>query len=287
MEQQPDINRLPTQSYFMEHGFNTVVPPSNTTCSICTSTYIPKDKVIKIISCTHCFFHETCIKLWFYSTHQARGSCPNDRRLLFEPDALTPEQISASTGHFEPLGAQETILRAYIRHIESELAHFKNRLSRADFTEDVLEVWREFTATRRNLQDSVKYVRRELSSYQSLAEGTRWRFRFIVRQVESFLADGRERFLSAARYEIANKAHILKRRLKLIQKSIPDQPSITAEFEQRLEAVPYVTSSTNDDELDQLLRAVERICEDVNDLESSGVFPPTRDMYKSAMMVAL
>jgi hypothetical protein len=53
--------------------------------SICTE--ILDTGVVKIIICGHCY-NLVCVQAWFHSHAARRGSCPNYRRELYEPDKL-------------------------------------------------------------------------------------------------------------------------------------------------------------------------------------------------------
>ncbi|KAF2822297.1 hypothetical protein CC86DRAFT_425925 [Ophiobolus disseminans] len=54
-------------------------------CSVCTESL--NSDVVTILACNHSF-HMTCILQWFQSDPVRRGSCPNCRRELFEPERL-------------------------------------------------------------------------------------------------------------------------------------------------------------------------------------------------------
>lgn len=64
--------------------------PHNTVCSICVEECSPNnnDAVVRGLACQNCYFHTECIKTWFTSTDQKRGTCPNDRRELFNPNPI-------------------------------------------------------------------------------------------------------------------------------------------------------------------------------------------------------
>jgi hypothetical protein len=87
---------LPTQSHFLAHGVQTCtsLPDGHdVTCSICTEECEPEsreasEETVKLTTCRACYFHRDCIISWFTSEHKRRGTCPNDRTELFEPDAL-------------------------------------------------------------------------------------------------------------------------------------------------------------------------------------------------------
>lgn len=85
---------LPSQAEFLQHGILTVSQIPEDRCSVCLMEYTLSDTIVKLLSCSKCYFHADCIKAWFRSTHQKRGTCPNDRTELFIPDRILPS-ISA------------------------------------------------------------------------------------------------------------------------------------------------------------------------------------------------
>lgn len=54
-------------------------------CSICTESL--KDDVVHIVACGHSF-HLMCVLAWFQSNAVRRGSCPDCRKELYEPDPI-------------------------------------------------------------------------------------------------------------------------------------------------------------------------------------------------------
>jgi hypothetical protein len=87
-----DTSVLRSQAEFFLGGTVPVAAqPDN--CSICTE---PQDTdVIKILACGHTF-HLLCVLEWFKSNSARRGSCPNCRCELHEPDPL-PTPATAPT----------------------------------------------------------------------------------------------------------------------------------------------------------------------------------------------
>jgi hypothetical protein len=80
------FNAAPTQAEFIEHGLSDDPIPSGPQCSICVEDCSSGEgKAVKLISCENCYFHNSCITAWLNSGHERRGTCPNDRTVLFIP----------------------------------------------------------------------------------------------------------------------------------------------------------------------------------------------------------
>ena len=91
---------LPTQTQFLDNGLEPYMPDAsdldNAMCSICVEDFKDKDQAcVKLVPCG-CSFHKNCIMTWFESTHERRGTCPNDRTVLFQPDRLPSEAEDSS-----------------------------------------------------------------------------------------------------------------------------------------------------------------------------------------------
>lgn len=87
-----DINRLPTQCEFVEHGLAPYNEGSKLseypTCIICIKeSNTCEERVVKILNCGH-IFHYECLMHWFVSANQKRGTCLNCRNILFKPGPL-------------------------------------------------------------------------------------------------------------------------------------------------------------------------------------------------------
>ncbi|KAF1354474.1 hypothetical protein EJ07DRAFT_182161 [Lizonia empirigonia] len=72
--------------------------PVDVTCSICKETCdaYSTEAIVRILACPKCYFHTACIKAWSTSTDQKRGTCPNDRRELFEPNPIKAARLNSS-----------------------------------------------------------------------------------------------------------------------------------------------------------------------------------------------
>jgi hypothetical protein len=82
------------QAQFMAHGLMIGDTPLDTICSICTELCAVGEDVVKLIPCQSWYFHLVCIMAWFTSSSSGRGTCPNDRTVIFTPGSLA----SAPTG---------------------------------------------------------------------------------------------------------------------------------------------------------------------------------------------
>ncbi|KAF2632862.1 hypothetical protein BU25DRAFT_444874 [Macroventuria anomochaeta] len=71
-------------------SFTPLNHPEDAICSICKEVCVANDfaPVLKVLACPKFYFHSECIVAWFKSTDQQRGTCPNDRRGLLEPDPI-------------------------------------------------------------------------------------------------------------------------------------------------------------------------------------------------------
>lgn len=80
---------LPSQSDFIENEVHNCEAADQFHCTVC----VGKDET-QVVRIDHngrsCYFHRECLISWFTSTDQKRGTCPNDRAELFEPDELEP-----------------------------------------------------------------------------------------------------------------------------------------------------------------------------------------------------
>ncbi|KAF2132440.1 hypothetical protein P153DRAFT_416055 [Dothidotthia symphoricarpi CBS 119687] len=101
-------SELPNQKEFLAHEIvpsrdDTVLPPAETACGVCLEeltepvshsniTTVDESEVVFLDPCQH-FFHRACIVNWHTSTRPERDTCPICRRVLFQADALTTEQI--------------------------------------------------------------------------------------------------------------------------------------------------------------------------------------------------
>lgn len=85
-----DAPPLRSQAEFLMTGILPVSAPPDATCSTCLE--LLTDDVVKMLACGH-MFHCTCILPWFQSTSQQRGTCPNCRTELFEPEPLRAQGV--------------------------------------------------------------------------------------------------------------------------------------------------------------------------------------------------
>jgi hypothetical protein len=95
-KKEDNINRLPSLAEFLE---NALIPfetkDLEETCAICLCNYTQENaKAVKVISCGHPT-HDFCIRSWFSSTSQKRGSCPTCRTDLFKPAPLPGLAVDA------------------------------------------------------------------------------------------------------------------------------------------------------------------------------------------------
>jgi hypothetical protein len=90
------FNTAPTQAEFIKHGLSDGSVPSGARYSICVEDCSSgEEKPVKLICLPNCYFHGTCIMAWFNSSHERRGTCPNDRTVLFIPLRFNHQQHSA------------------------------------------------------------------------------------------------------------------------------------------------------------------------------------------------
>lgn len=103
---------LPTQAQFLEHGLEICTPVTlgleDTICSIRTFVLTSDEMIVKRVPCNNCFFHEDCLKAWFTSTHERRGTCPNDQTLFFQP-----ERVAFRNDELDLFGAGNLVQEAY------------------------------------------------------------------------------------------------------------------------------------------------------------------------------
>ena len=86
--------------------------PQNTVCSICVEECNHTnntDAIVRILARQSCYFHNEFIKAWFTSTDQKRGTCPNDRRELFNPSPI-------DVARFNNLAASASSQSTTVRH---------------------------------------------------------------------------------------------------------------------------------------------------------------------------
>ena len=118
----------PTQAEFVEHGLSSSPIPEGAQCSICIEDYVPGEEAVKLIICSNCYFHRSCLLVWFNSTHPRRGTCPNDRTLLLtsaRPHQFTrppPPTINPGGGSVPRLDIQAQNRRADIILLEQREA---------------------------------------------------------------------------------------------------------------------------------------------------------------------
>ncbi|KAJ4357261.1 uncharacterized protein N0V89_001836 [Didymosphaeria variabile] len=102
---------LPSQSDFIEKHLQHCEAPADFRCTICQCE--DTDQVVRIDHSGHsCWFHKPCLTTWFTSISLKRGTCPNDRIALFEPNALVASQLdSTSESTLDPavLSARQTL----------------------------------------------------------------------------------------------------------------------------------------------------------------------------------
>jgi hypothetical protein len=85
-------NSFPTREEFVAHGLSDGPIPEEAQCSICVEDCSSgEEKVVKLVPCHQCYFHETCILEWFHSSHERKGTCPNDRTVLFASRPNRPQ----------------------------------------------------------------------------------------------------------------------------------------------------------------------------------------------------
>lgn len=93
---------LRSQAEFFMTGVLPVPAQFETACSTCLEPLT--DDVVKMVKCEH-MFHCTCILPWFQSRNSGRGTCPNCRTELFEPEPLGLPYMPIPSGPFSGYGS--------------------------------------------------------------------------------------------------------------------------------------------------------------------------------------
>ncbi|KAF2820682.1 hypothetical protein CC86DRAFT_387141 [Ophiobolus disseminans] len=122
---------IPSRLQFIANSLEASSAHPDTTCSICIEL--------------NCWFHRACILEWFASAHERRGTCPNDRTVLFEAADTTSaaDELMIET-------ASERFNSALQRHVE-----FVREQNALTATGDIAAAW--CTATDSDVVDRVQY----------------------------------------------------------------------------------------------------------------------------------
>jgi hypothetical protein len=141
----------PTQTQFISHGLVSAQAPEATTCSICVQLCLKGEAVVKLVPCTNCYYHRECILAWFTSYSSQRGTCPNDRTVLFKPNPLSTSTPYPSNG--TPGLTTSSIIESRLPSIHAAAAH--QRVSDATVVQQLCESHLQDIATFARAQSEI------------------------------------------------------------------------------------------------------------------------------------
>jgi hypothetical protein len=148
----------PSQTQFIEHGLVAAQAPNQTTCSVCVELCLEGEDVVNLVPCANCYFHRECIVSWFTSSSSKRGTCPNDRVVLFMPDRI------AAGADIETEVSEEDI-----RRLIQEAVELTRKESRIVGNDNIIRWWisDDQVDRVRDIQDLLAFAGMRLASLPS------------------------------------------------------------------------------------------------------------------------
>jgi len=200
------IASTPSHAQFIANGLATGDAPPDTTCSICTELCAEGEDVVKLIPCQSCYFHRVCILEWFASSNSRRGTCPNDRTVLFitSPNDRTVLFTSNHVAHVPVVDWNERVTNALRRHMN--FVRDQNAVTGAS---NIVTAWRAVEEG-----DMFRQVRADIHTMRyaigiSLSQDIRRHYELVSDYAEADFDRLRARYLSAAKEHIRTRMEAL------------------------------------------------------------------------------
>jgi hypothetical protein len=296
----PRLDLLPTQLQFCENGLEACASDApalkDISCSICIQNYTENDEsIVKLVPCSNCYFHEECIKAWFASTHQRRGTCPNDRTVLFQPNPLvhiTPpgEEIEMTLSLlYEPI-AHMQLAEAADHH-----AAFLHAQTAAETPEEIIDVWHNADAEHilHRLQFDISSLRERRAERSGFSASLRDQLAQRADEIEVDYNRFHDRYISTMQTRIRTRVAALSVRVDHLKASDEVYRNLIAQFHE--EDIEYVLATAEERSMVSLhfaliqIKKVDRLIKVAEDRwiaqeERSSVRSTTTSrLYKSRM----
>lgn len=198
---------------------------------------------------------------WFSSTHRMRGTCPNDRMELFEPDRLTPQQIAAEGAPFMDRNSLALIGRFYLQDAKHRLHVFLRIHNDFLTTDEIVHDWNTSVALREMLEEDVRFFRGELASANGDLEDIRVEFQEMVEAIQTELTRAHAKYVAAAKEAITS----LRFRMNWIRENSPNQPTNTLTYyEAKVEELGSLLSSAYLSDQRHLARSLGSLSQQIN-----------------------
>jgi len=227
------IASTPSHAQFIANGLATGDAPPDTMCSICTELCAEGENIVKLIPCQSCYFHRVCILEWFASSNLRRGTCPNDRTVLFTSNPNDPTVLS-TLDHVAHVPAVETpserVASALRRHMN--FVRDQNAVTGAN---NIVTAWRaaEDSGMIERVRDDILTMRYRHSGGNSLSQDIRRHYELVSDYAEADFDRLCARYLSASKEHIRTRLEALYPLLDELEQRFP--PWTSKEYKEHLQ----------------------------------------------------